>query len=462
MSSAANPEELPEVIRSPFVQSLRIELASLERQEAQLLERYLEQHPEVVKVRNQIRDTRTKIRGEAERTIRAAENDYKAAAAQEASVSAALEAAKKEALDLGVRAVAHDSRKREVEAAERVLDSLLDRAKETDVASELKSTNIRVVDQAVVPEKPVRPRKVRDIALGILLGAFLGVGVGFFLDYLDNTLKTPDDVKHHLGVPLLGVVPEASGKVDADLVVLNKDIDPRFQEGYRVVRTALGYSWSDPGSRVVVVTSTAPGEGKSLTATNLALTLAAREGRTLLIDADLRKPKTHKLVSGKRNPGLSDLLVGKVAPSEAIQPTLKGTSLAYLSSGTHVPSPADLMTDRAVGGLLDDLRRYYEWIIVDTPPVGAVAEPLIISPLSDGVVLVVGAEMVPRKAVLHTLERVDATGARILGVLLNRAQVEKHAYYYGHYYGHYYGGKYGEKPPADAGATLDGRRTVRS
>jgi capsular exopolysaccharide synthesis family protein len=446
MASASNPEELPEVMRSGLVQSLRIELASLERQQAQLLERYLDQHPEVVKVRNQIQDTRSKIRSEAQRVIRAAENDYKAAAAQESSVFSALETAKQETLQLGAKAVSYDTQKREVDAARQVLDGLMARAKQTDVASELKSTNIRIVDPAVVPSSPIKPRKIRDIALGILLGAFLSVGLAFFLEYLDNTLKTPDDVRQHLGAPLLGVVPELTGQQLPNLTVLNTALDQRFVEGYRVVRTALNYSWSEPGARIITVTSTAPGEGKSLTAVNLALTLAAQEGRTLLIDADLRKPTTHALVRGRKSPGLSDVLVGKAKVSTSIQQSLQGTALAYLPSGTHAPSPADLLTNRTVKGLLDGLRKFYDWIIIDTPPVGAVAEPLILAPLTDGVVVVTGAEMVPRKAVLHTLERIHDTGARILGVVLNRAQVDKHSYYYSHYYGHYYGRYYGSTP----------------
>ena len=279
--------------------------------------------------------------------------------------------------------------------------------------------------------------------LGILLGAFLSIGLAFFLEYLDNTLKTPDDVRQHLGAPLLGVVPELASDKHPNLVILNAALDQRFVEGYRVIRTALNYSWSEPGARVIAVTSTGPGEGKTLTAVNLALTLAAQEGRTLLIDADLRKPTTHALVRGKKNPGLSDVLVGRAKASQAIQQSLQGTNLSYLPSGTHAPSPADLLTNRTMRGLLDGLRKFYDWIIIDTPPVGAVAEPLILAPLTDGVVVVTGAEMVPRKAVLHTLERIHDTGARILGVVLNRAQVDKHSYYYSHYYGHYYGKYYG-------------------
>jgi polysaccharide biosynthesis transport protein len=447
MASALNPEELPEVMRSGLVQNLRIELANLERQQTQLLERYLDEHPEVVKIRNQIEETRKKIRSEAERVIRSAENDYKAAAAQEDSIAAALESAKREALQLGARAVTYDTQKQEVQAAKQVLDSLTSRSKETDVAAELKSTNIRIVDPAAVPMGPIRPQPMRDIALGTLLGAFLSVGLAFFLEYLDNTVKTPDDVRQHLGTPLLGVVPNLAEAEDTSLVVLNTALDQRFIEGYRVVRTALNYSWGEAGSRVILVTSTAPGEGKTLNAVNLAFTLAAQEGRTLLIDADLRKPATHKVIPGHRSPGLSDVLVGKAKAADVVQKGIKETTLAYIGSGTEVPSPADLLTNRATRGLLEELRKLYDWIVIDTPPVGAVSDPLILAPLTDGVIVVTGAEMVPRKAVLHTLERVHETGARILGVVLNRAQIEKHAYYYSHYYGHYYGEYYGTETP---------------
>jgi succinoglycan biosynthesis transport protein ExoP len=439
MAAARNPEELPEVMRSPLVQSLRIELASLERRQAQLLERYLDRHPEVVEVREQIADTRVKIRAEAQRVVRAAENDYKAAAAQEASISRALETAKQEALELQSRAVGYDSRKRELDAAQQVLNSLLSRAKEADVASQLESSNIRIVDQAAVPKRPARPRTVRDIAFGILLGALLGVGAGVLLESLDNTLKTPDDVRVHLGVPLLGVIPEHRTRSESERVVSDPRAEGPFVEGYRVIRTALQYSWPDPGPRILVVTSTSPWEGKTLTAVNLALTLASSEDRVLLIDADLRKPKTHSLLRTRRVPGLSDVIVGKVKPSQAIVPQVPRGELAFLPAGTSVPSPADLLTNRTMRSLLDGLRRFYDWIVIDTPPVGAVAEPMILAPLADGVVVVGGAEMVPRKAVMQTLERIHDTGARVLGLVLNRAQVERHAYYYRHYYGQYYG-----------------------
>lgn len=462
MKSAPTPEEMPAVMASPVVQQLRVDLANLERQQTQLLERYLDQHPEVVKVRNQIADTRKRLAAEAQRLIRGAENDYKSAAAQEASIAGALEQAKAEALDLSSRAVDYDNRKREVEAGKEVLNSLMSRLKQTDVSTELKASNIRVVDPAVVPRVPVRPNRQRDISFGVLMGLLLSVGLAFFLEYLDNTVKSPEDVREHLGVPLLGVIGEMESKSPGPVLLGARPVGS-FAEGYRVLRTALDYSWSEKGARVIVVTSTSPGEGKTLTSINLALTLASADGKVLLVDGDLRKPQVHTVLKLQKRPGLSDVLVGQAKVADAVQ-TVPQTHLSLLAAGTHVPSPADLMTTQVLDGLIQGLRNVYNWIVIDTPPVAAVADALILARATDGVVVVVGAEMVPRGAVRHTLERVNEAGARILGVVLNRAQTRRRSYYgryYGHYYGHYYG-RYPQDPGSSPSKVTPIRKSDRA
>jgi len=445
MKEAPNSEELPEVMRNPLIGSLRVELASLQRQSVQLQERYLDQHPEVVKNRNQITETREKIASEAQRVIRAAENDYRAAVAQEHGVADALEMAKREALELSRRGVQYDSLKRELDASKEVLNSLMARHKQTDVAQELKASNIRIVDAAAVPGSPVRPNRPSDIAMGLFLGLALGVMAAFFLEYLDNSIKTPEEVRLHLGVPLLGVIPE-HGQDSGSPVLSNSHQQGPFMEGYRVLRMALSYSWPGQDSRVLVLTSTAPGEGKTLTSVNLALTLATMDGQVLLLDADLRKPQAHELLGLKKSPGLSDILVGLADTAECVE-RVKGTNLSLLPSGSHAPSPAELMSPQLLRGFLHGLRAAYSWVLIDTPPVGAVADALILSSACDGVLIVAQAERVPRKAVLHTLERVKDTGARILGVVLNRVPMEQNAYYYSHYYSHYYGHYYDDQHP---------------
>jgi capsular exopolysaccharide synthesis family protein len=440
MKRAPRADELPEVQRSAVVQSLRLELTQLERQEAQLLQRYLDQHPELLKVRAQIAEALRRIEAEAQRVIRTTENEWKGLVAQERSLSEALEAAKAEAADMQRRTIPYETRKRELDASREVLNGLLSRGKQADVASELKTSNIRILDAAVLPGGPVRPNRRRDVGMGMLLGLALGIGLALFLEYLDSTLKTPEDVRNHLGVPLLGVIPEVKESTPDALLVGSEKAHGPFLEGYRVIRTALGYCWSSQEPRVMVCTSTAPGEGKTLTSLNLAQTLAAVGERVLLVDCDMRKPTAHEVLSLSRGPGLSDLLASKATTEEAIR-AVAGSGLSVVTAGASVPSPGDLLTTEAMRGLIESLRSRYRWLVLDTPPVGAVADALVLASLGDGVIVVAGAEMVSRKAVLNTLHRISETGSRILGVVLNRAQVARHAYYYGRYYGHY--GHYG-------------------
>lgn len=421
MQATGNPEELPEVIASPLVQGLRSELASLERQAAQLgAKGFLDEHPEVLKVRRQIEGTRQKIAFEARRVVRAAQNDYRVAAAQEASTAAALEAAKNEAQDLGRRGLKYDALKRDLEASKQVSASILTRQKQTDVSRDVQASNVHVIDPAIVPEAPMAPRPVRDIGLALFFGLGAALAAAFLRDYLDTSVGRPSDVRR-LGVPLLGVIPETSASQSL-LLRANGHRKEAFAEGYRVLRTAL-HSPPDEGSgQVLLLTSTLPGEGKSLTSVNLALALASAESRVLVIDADLRRPVLSTLLGTRRTPGLSEVLTGVAKAEQAIQ-RVPGTRLSLLPSGTPVRrNPADLLATTALRDLLASLRTRYDHIILDTPPGGAIADALILSPLADGVLVVARSGKVTKTALVHVLERLVNARAFVLGVVLNRAR----------------------------------------
>jgi capsular exopolysaccharide synthesis family protein len=227
-----------------------------------------------------------------------------------------------------------------------------------------------------------------------------------------------------------------------------------FREGYRLLRAALGHCWPEGRGRALVVTSTAPGEGKTLTSVNLARALAAAGERTLLIDADLRKPQGHDAVGARRAPGLLELMAGDSTLEEAIQPL--GGGLDFMGSGSAVT--ADLLTKDRIAPVLAAARPLYRWVVIDTSPVGAVADALVTAPAADGVLVVTGAETVPRAAVRRTLERLAESGARVLGVVLNRARVDRHAHEYQHHYGHGYGAYHrAPAPPAPEIAPLKQR-----
>ena len=427
MQSTSNPEELPGVIASPVVQALRAEQAALERQNTQLLSKgFLEEYPEVVKVRQQIEGTSQKIASEARRIVRAAENDYQAAAAQERSASVALETTTREAVELSRRGLRYDALKRDLEASKRMSENILARQKQTDASRNLPASNVHIVDPAPVPRSPIRPRPRRDIALAVAVGLGCAIVAAFLRDYLDSSVSVPSDVRR-LGLPLLGVIADGGRR---GVPLLNGARKEMFGESYRVLRTALDPP-GEPGSgQLLLVTSTLPGEGKSLTSVNLALTLASAEERVLLIDADLRRPALSRLLKTPHAPGLSDVVLRHV-PLEAAIHRVPGSRLNVIPAGSAVKSsPTDLLAKGAFRALLANVRGRYDRIIIDTAPAGAVADALTLAPMTDGVLVVAHSGRVSANALMQVLERLVHARAHVLGLVLNRARPDAIRYDY--------------------------------
>lgn len=428
MKAAPSAVELPDVLRSPVVAQMRIDLANLERRMAFLSEKYLDRHPEVVRVRNQIEETKGKIEAEAQQMIRAAENDAMAARAQERSLDGALEDAKREYGELSLRAVQYEAARRDLEAARAVLAGLTTRYKETDVTQELRSVYVRVLDPATVPREAAGPRRWLKLLVGLAFGLVCSIGLAIVLETLDDSVRTPADVQR-LSLPLLSVVPEAA--------LANGSLPgagPLLEPG-RLLRANLEHALgAAQGGRVVLVTSTGPGEGKTLNAVNLAASLARQGGRVLLVDADLRQAAAGRLLGCGNGPGLAELLAGRGEPEKAVRRSAELGADVLPAGGANAE---DLVSAAVLRPLLGRLRASYEWIVVDAPPVGPVADALVMAPLADGTVLVVQAERVPLRAAAQTAERLAQAGARVLGVVLNRAPVESYPYDYGFHYGRY-------------------------
>jgi polysaccharide biosynthesis transport protein len=430
MRSATSVEELPEVINSPLVVSLRTELASLERQNAQLgAKGYLEDHPEAVKVRDQIEDTHRRIASEATRIVRGAENDYRVALAQEESAESALESVRRDVEELEHRSMEYDTLKRDLEASKDVSAAVLARQKEADAATDVGASNVHVIDRATVPAVAFRPRPLRDGLLSLLLGLVCGAGAAFLRDYMDTSVSKPGDLTR-LGIPLLAVIPEMRAR-RGSLLAMNGNRKEPFCEGYRLLRAALGRPTRGAPGQILAVTSTLPGEGKSLTSANLALTLASTEERVLLVEADLRRPSLSGLLGVKRVPGVCEVVCGVATPAQAIQ-RVPGTRLGVMASGSPVhSSPADLLATGALRDLFASLAGSYDRVVVDMPPAGAVADAMTLAPLADGVVLVVQCGQVAANELQQILDRLLRAGSQVLGVVLNRARPDRHRYDYG-------------------------------
>jgi capsular exopolysaccharide synthesis family protein len=426
-------DSFPAVLSNDYIQKLRSDLADLQRQQAQLADRYGERHAEMIKIKTTIEIAEAKLKGELGKVVESVKNEYLSAVGEERSLQSALDSQKTEALSLNRKGIEFGVLQREAESNKQIYEALMQRTKETDIASERKSTNIRVVDQAETPKAPISPNLRRSFMLSLIAGLTLSLGLVFFVDYLDSRLKTPQDLKAYLGVPFLGMVPAVPRGKDVGNPLLT-DIGPGgFAEAFKTVRTNVLFSSADDGLRSLVVTSAGPGEGKSICSANIAIALAQTGLRVLLVDADMRRPRVHEIFSVPEEPGLSNLLTGNSKASEVIQKT-KMDKLWVMSAG-HIPvNPAELLSSLRFVDFLAALEDHFDWVVLDTPPVLVVSDSMVVANKATGVVFVVGADQTSRNAARNAVEQLQATNANVLGSVLNKADVQRHSHYYSSYY----------------------------
>lgn len=432
-------ESVPPVMQNSLIQSLKGNYIELTRQLSELREKYGEKHPRMMALQQEIQNIQARIAAEVNKVAKGVEVQYKVALAKEQSLQHALEKAKQEINELNKKAIQYGVLKREVESNRQLYDMVLKRTKETSLTSGLRSTNIFIVDRAEVPRSPVRPKVRRNVLLAGLIGLLLGVGLAFFLEYLDNTIHGPDEVKQYLGVPFLGPVGIADVKGDATAGELMALREPKsnFAESLRNVRTNVIFSFTEADQRSLLVTSPGPLEGKTLISCNLVVIMAQMGRRVLLVDADMRKPRVHKVFGTSSEPGLSNLILGKCSAQEAARET-RIKSLKLIPSGTLPPNPSELLSSKRMGELLGQLKDQFDFIIFDSPPILSVTDAAVLAGMADGVALVVKASSTTKDHALRALEHLWDVRARVLGVVLNQVDFEKDRYYYSYYHKYYY------------------------
>jgi capsular exopolysaccharide synthesis family protein len=432
--SSGSLESFPVILANEYIQKLRTELADLQRQQAQLADRYGERHAEVIKNRTAIQSAEAKLRAEMGKIVEATHSEYQAALSQETSLQGALDAQKSEALSLNRKGIEYGVLQREAESNRQIYESLMQRTKETGITSESRTTNVRVVDAAEVPRGPISPNVTRELSVTFGISLLFAVAVAFGLEYLDNRIRTPQEMKAQLGVPFLGMVPAVSkDKAGAD-PLLSRSVPANFAEAFKSIRTNVLFSSAEEGMRSLVVTSSGPGEGKSIVSANIAVALAQAGQRVLLIDGDMRRPRVHEIFASDQEPGLSNILTGGAKPGEAIRrcPTIHG--LWLLGSGHIPPNPAELLGSHRFRDFLGSLEDHFDWVVIDSPPVLVVTDSAIVANHASGVVFVVGSDKTTRQAARTAVEQLDSANARIIGSVLNRVNLTRHQYYYSAYY----------------------------
>ena len=427
-------DTFPGILSDVFIQQQKVHLADLQRQEAELEENLGDRHPDMLKVRSALKVAESLLEGEVGKVVAAVRNEYEAALSQERRLTAELDSQKAEALTMNRKGIEYGVLEREAESNRQIYENLLQRAKETGVAGELRTSNVRIVDEAEVPTSPVSPRPRQNLLLALFGGGMLAGAVAFLFEYLDSRIKTPHEIKTHLRLPMLGMIPMIS---DADLgsgvPLVIKPVPSIFVEALRTIRTNLIFAAAEEGARVIAVTSTGPGEGKTLVSSNLGIGLAQTGLRVLLIDADLRRPRLHVAFDQKSEPGLSNVLVGEAKVSAAVRRT-EVSGLWLLPSGRVPPNPAELLGSNRCREFLSSLNENFDWIILDTPPVLPVTDASIVAHVVTDILFVVGAEMVSRHAANEALDQLGHAKARLAGAVLNCVDLSGNPFYFSRYY----------------------------
>jgi succinoglycan biosynthesis transport protein ExoP len=435
----------PVIAANAGVVETKNRLTDLLAEKTRLSSKYLPSHPEMQKLDLQIKNARETLTAQRARVIETVRNEYESAVAQERSFSASLEQQKNEAMDLERKGGGYVVLQRQADSDRLLWQSLLQQQKELQVVSNSRSNNVQVMDRADVPGAPFSPNTRRDWFTAMMAGMLVAFGLAFGIEYLDDTVKTPEDVSKRLGLPLLGLVPAIKGD---RVPLLSETVPHDFGEAFRSLRTSLVFTAGAGKARVIAVTSTQPLEGKTTTACNLATALALGGSRVLLIDADMRRPGLHRIMGVENNIGLSELLIAQARVREVVQATTE-PNLFVIAAGHTPPNPSELLASDRMKSFLANLSQGpFDWVVLDTPPVLAVTDAVVLAGSVSAVVFVVGSEMTRRAHAERALVTLRAGRPRSIGVVLNRVDFDRNKYYYARYYGYNYKSYYGSASPA--------------
>jgi capsular exopolysaccharide synthesis family protein len=469
-AKAGNLDAVPQVQSNTTLTELLKKRGDTSVEYTDALKQYGPNFPKVQRLQAKLEEIDQSIQGEKRQILDVLGSDYREAQQRETLLAQTLDQAKAEANQMAEKMVEYNILKREAEANKALYEGLMTKMKETAISGALRSSNIRVVDPAMVPTTPARPAKAKNIILSLLVGLVGGIGLALLREYLDNTVKTPDDVEMLARLPSLAVVPafatldgrsrakllksSSSDGTDVRVELVSHSMpQSQVSEAFRALRTALLLSQAEHPPQVILLTSALPREGKTTAAVNLAVTLAQLGDRTLLVDADLRKPgigRALSLTDGKYA-GLTSYLAGVSSLELVTVPHPAITNLAAIPTGPIPPNPADLLSSRRLAEALAVLRREYKFIVVDSPPVMAATDPVILSVLADGVLLVVRSGETPKDAFTRARDLLTGVKCRFLGVVLNAVDSNSPDYYYSYrYYPYAYGKEKGKKSKAHA------------
>ncbi len=452
-------ETIPMYIEDSVLQSLRSDYIRTRSEYNEKSKQYLPGYPDMIALKGKLDSLYDDLQNELRKTIRVARSEYNEAMNNERSLKEALESKKQEVYDSSSDATLYQSLNVEVTTRRNLLTTLVQKKSETQVSARLKglkTSNIKIIDKALVPKAPVPLNTSRNIILAIMLGVFLGTGIAFFTEYLDNTIRDPEEIEKSMNLPSLGVIPFVSpngsrksyrsgyshfngdkGKKTPVLPNETKEIElinhlfPNLSiaEDYRTIRTSIQFSHAGTPPKIITFSSSFPQEGKSSVVSNMAVSFAQLNKKVLIVDGDLRRPRQHKIFKARNNKGLSNFLTGKITFEEAVQMTAI-KNLWIIPSGPNPPNPAELMDSDRMKELLEIVRNKFDVVLIDSPPVLAVIDPIVLGSFSDSLILVVRFGKTTKKALAKAVEEIRKASTRIIGVIYNEVKAKSNGTQY--------------------------------
>jgi capsular exopolysaccharide synthesis family protein len=474
-------DNFPQVKKSTLINSLKNTYSTLESEFKRKSQIFKASYPEMTQLKSQMDTLQQRIKKEtadiAQKTFKEAKSEFQTAKKKEEQLLSLLNKQKGMMINSNTDAIYYKSLSIEVNNMRSLLNYLVRKQKESVLSSRLEgiqTSNIKVIDKAEVPQSPINTGEKKTLVMAFLLGLFLGVGLIFFVDYLDRTIKSPEEVKSMLGIPALGVIPSTKAKAASsyyysrynyrygknkkesknslknpktrDIELINfLDPESLFAENYRTIRTSILLSIPKKPPKIISISSALPREGKTVTTVNLAISFSQLRKKVLIIDGDMRKPRIHKIFNIKNTKGLSSFLVGRAKFADIFQKT-HIPNLFIVPSGPLPPNPAELIDSEVMPVVLEKLMEKVDFIFIDTPPLVGIVDPILLGKHSDGMLLVAWAGKTHRNALEKAKEELDKFNIRTLGVVLNRAAEKRKGYGYGYEYS-YYRYKYKENEP---------------
>ena len=416
------------------VMAAQTRLAELEDREKALLATLGSKHPDVITVQEQVQTARGRLEAALGATERAAESAYRLAQQEEARIAASLARVQQELTALEQQSLAFTISQKRADASRAAVEQLIQRQENTSPVL----IEAEIIQTAAPSRTPYFPKEKRNFLYSLAGGLAAGILLARLKDRFNDTVQSPDDIKEILGLSFLGMVPLVPKLSLASLADELSHSQSGFADGLRVVRTNLMFGAPALRPKVIVFTSASPGDGKSTVASGIALLLRETEGRVLIIDGDLRRPSVHELLNVPQAPGLSDLLA-MVPPITLVVSQGRADGLHVLTAGPSLTISAARLGSDNMKALIAQAREDYDWVIIDSPPSLGLPDASVLATLADAVVIVSSGDKTPRQALRNVTDQLRSVGATVLGVVLNRLNMDRHYYYYGRYYSSYYG-----------------------